>query len=243
MKGNKKKGGRTTLQPAIESIRICDPAVQVLVNHMASLPYITSPGNIDKALIGIKAAAVPERVSQDFVKTILKIPGGSGDQMTSFLKKLGLTSPDGSPSDLYKRYRNPTTSGASIAHAIRNAYGPLYVRNEFMHELNDNDLLGLIVEETGDAHDSNTVRLTFNCIKHLKGFADFESKGEIAPPPLTRAEPEQPRQKQVSQQSGDGLSLNLGYTINLNLPATSDPDVFDAIFRSLREHLLRQEDG
>jgi Family of unknown function (DUF5343) len=53
---------------------------------MASLPYISSPGNIDKALNGIKSAAVPERVSQDFVKTILKIPSGSGDQMTAFEK-------------------------------------------------------------------------------------------------------------------------------------------------------------
>ncbi|WP_376803632.1 DUF5343 domain-containing protein, partial [Candidatus Raskinella chloraquaticus] len=57
---------------------------------MSSLPYVTSPGNIIKALDEIKKAAVPERVSQDFVKTILKIPGGSGDQMTSFLKKLNL---------------------------------------------------------------------------------------------------------------------------------------------------------
>lgn len=43
---------------------------------MASLPYVTSPGNIDKALVGIKQASVPESVSQDFVKTILKIPWG-----------------------------------------------------------------------------------------------------------------------------------------------------------------------
>lgn len=41
---------------------------------------------------------------------------------------------------------------------------------------------------------------------------------------------------------GTGLGLNLGYTINLNLPATSDPAVFNAIFKSLKEHLLRDED-
>ena len=57
---------------------------------MASLPYVSSPGNIDKALNGIRSAAVPERVSQDFVKTILKIPGGSGDQMTAFFEEIGL---------------------------------------------------------------------------------------------------------------------------------------------------------
>lgn len=37
------------------------------------------------------------------------------------------------------------------------------------------------------------------------------------------------------------LGLNLSYTINLNLPATSDQAVFNAIFRSLREHLLNGE--
>lgn len=55
---------------------------------MAVLPYVTAPGNIDRALRGIQSAATPESVSQDFVKTILLIPGGSGNQMTSFLKKL-----------------------------------------------------------------------------------------------------------------------------------------------------------
>jgi hypothetical protein len=213
---------------------------------MASLPYVTSPGNIPKALNGIRSAAVPERVSQDFVKTILKIPGGSGDQMTAFLKKLGLTNADGSPSDVYKRFRNPSSSGAAIASAIRTAYAPLYIRNEFMHELNDSDLLGLVVEETGEAHDSNPVKLTVSCIKHLKTFANFTSNStERESSEISKEEKQQlvemlPRRDEQPKRQ---LGFNLGYTINLNLPATSDAAVFDAIFRSLRENLLREEDG
>jgi hypothetical protein len=34
--------------------------------------------------------------------------------------------------------------------------------------------------------------------------------------------------------------LRLGYTINLNLPATTEIEVFNAIFKSLRENLLRK---
>jgi len=211
---------------------------------MASLPYVTSPGNVVKALNGIKAAAVPERVSQDFVKTILKIPGGSGDQMTSFLKKLGLTNPDGSPNEIYKKYRNPASSGAAIATAIKTAYAPLYVRNEFMHELSDADLLGLVVEETGEAHDSNPVKLIVSCIKHLKQFANFTTKSDhelIHAPKL-----EEPVHHEAPAQRTElnrNVGINLGYTINLNLPATADPNVFDAIFKSLKEHLLRDQDG
>jgi len=212
---------------------------------MAALPYVTSPGNIDRALAGIKQAAVPERVSQDFVKTILKIPGGSGDQMTSFLKKIGLAAADGTPSDLYKKFRNPAQSGSSIAAVIKSAYAPLYVRNEFMHELPDDALIGLITEETGQAHDSGPVKMIFASIKHLKAFADFKPMIDLAPV-VTKQEPEHhnnTRPSTKTQTSNQMFGLNLGYTINLNLPATSDPEVFDAIFRSLKEHLLSADDA
>lgn len=212
---------------------------------MATLPYVTSPGNIDRALTAIKQAAVPERVSQDFVKTILKIPGGSGDQMTSFLKKIGFTNTDGSPSDLYKKFRNPASSGKAVATAIRNGYTPLYLRNEFMHELPEEALLGLVTEETGYAHDSSPVKMVCACIKHLKTFADFSRSNEnvVAEPASVAThdfQKQPPAEIAVSPQS---FGLNLGYTINLNLPATSDPEVFNAIFKSLKEHLLRPSDA
>ena len=212
---------------------------------MAGLPYLSSPGNIDRALNGIKQAAVPERVSQDFVKTILKIPGGSGDQMTSFLKKLGFAGPDGAPTELYKKFRNPAQSGAAVAVAIKAAYRPLYIRNEFMHELADEALLGLITEETGQAHDSVPVKLMCACIKHLKSFADFQPILEAANV-IVKQEPEQKGHKREERESRDerrSIGLNLGYTINLNLPATSDSAVFDAIFKSLKENLLRADDA
>lgn len=205
---------------------------------MANLPYVTATGNIDRALRGIQSAATPERVSQDFVKTILKIPGGSGNQMTSFLKKIGFVSADGSPSDLYKKFRNATTSGRAAADALRVGYAPLYKRNEYLHKLPDDELLGLIFEETGQGEDSTTVPLILASIKAIKKFAKWsedtavsEVKGEL-----------------VSQEGGSGipptngaehLGLNLSYTINLNLPATSDVSVFNAIFKSLKENLLK----
>lgn len=206
---------------------------------MAALPYITAPGNIEKALQGIKSAATPERVTQDFVKTILKIPGGSGDQVTSFLKKIGFANSDGTPSSIYKKFRNPATSGAATAEALRVGYGPLYKRNEYMHELSDKDLKGLIIEETGMKSDAAPVLLTLSSIKAIKKYCDFTTSDEdievdkpvatepIAAPSTTHAN------------SSKKLGLNLSYTINLNLPATSDVAVFNAIFKSLKENLLK----
>lgn len=216
---------------------------------MSVLPYVTSPGNIEKALKGIQAAATPERVGQDFVKTILQIPGGSGDQMTSFLKKIGFVNADGSPSDIYKRFRNPSSSGKAIAEALKIAYKPLYNRNEYMHQLSDDKLKGLIIEETGQSADAGPTSLALSCIKALKRYANFSNDApdvvESVPiPAVTHQHNGHQNQQQANSYPSSslplpGLGMNLSYTINLNLPATSDIAVFNAIFKSLKENLLR----
>lgn len=211
---------------------------------MANLPYVTAPGNIEKALSAIKSAAVPEKVSQDFVKTILQIKGGSGNQMTSFLKKIGFVGVDGSPSDLYKKFRNPASTGRAAAEALKIGYGPLYVRNEYMHKLSDEQLRGLILEETGQGEDSNVIGLVLAAIKAVKKFADFNSHDPEVPAELSFPVNRQGQREgdSTSQpQAPNSVGLNLGYTINLNLPATSDVSVFNAIFKSLRENLLNNE--
>ncbi len=210
---------------------------------MATLPYITAPGNIEKALHGIKTAATPERVSQDFVKTILQIHGGSGDQVTSYLKKIGFTNQDGSPSDVYKKFRNPASSGAAASEALRIGYSSLYRRNEYMHQLSDEKLKGLIIEETGQGKDSSVVGLVLACIKAIKKNADWtqpiKGQDEINQPLGDKQLTSQDIPQPPPHPTGD-LGLNLSYTINLNLPATSDIAVFNAIFKSLKDNLLRK---
>lgn len=210
---------------------------------MAVLPYVTAPGNVKKALNGIADAATPDRVSQDFVKEILKIPGGSGDQMTAYLKKIGLANPDGTPTSLYKKFRNPDTRGAAAAESLKKGYTEIYKRNEYAHELADSKLKGLIIEITGLEHDSPTVSNTASCFKNIKAFADFHQKQSVEEVVEPVPSEEINHSSQIHPQiqlppTQQGIGLNLGYTINLNLPATSDIAVFNAIFKSLKENLL-----
>lgn len=216
---------------------------------MATLPYVTAAGNIRKALEGIISAATPERVTQDFVKTILQIPGGSGDQMTSYLKKIGFASSDGTPTELYRQFRNQGTRGQSAVAALRKAYEPLYRRNEYMHELPEAKLKGLIIEETGAEEGSSSVTCVMSAIKALKAFADFSRTDSTLSPTSVIIQSE-PNHREANHSeipdnvktTASGLGLNLSYTINLNLPATSDIAVFNAIFKSLKDNLLRDSD-
>ncbi len=216
---------------------------------MATLPYVTAAGNIRKALEGIVSAATPERVTQDFVKTILQIPGGSGDQMTSYLKKIGFAGSDGTPTELYRQFRNQGTRGQAAVAALRKAYEPLYRRNEYMHELPEAKLKGLIIEETGAEEGSSSVTCVISAIKALKAFADF-TRTDSALSPTSVIIQSEPQHREVNHSempdnakaTASGLGLNLSYTINLNLPATSDIAVFNAIFKSLKDNLLRDRD-
>lgn len=200
-----------------------------------SIPYLAAYGNITKALQAIQKAQTPDRFTQDFLATKLGLKGGSAKPLIPFLKKIGFLASDGSPTSLYKRFRNASQSKAAAAEAVRKGFAPLYAINEYAHDLTDPDLKGVVVQATGMQEGASTVRCIIGSFKALRAFADFELVGQV--------------DEGVSQEVAEGKSveegvtlpagLNLGYTINIHLPATSDIAVYNAIFKSLREHLPR----
>jgi hypothetical protein len=203
----------------------------------ANLPYVPSPGTIKKALERIKAAQTPPRFDTDYLAKTLGMPGGNPRPVIPFLKRTGFLNSDGTPTDLYKRFRNAAQSGAAAAEALRIGYAPLYAINEQIHGAKPADIKGAIVQVTGAEEDSRTVQLTIASFSALKGFADFSS-----PPAQTDNTEESGTDENDGHGGGDGTlvgGLKLGYTINLHLPATSDVAVFNAIFKSLKEHLIR----
>jgi hypothetical protein len=208
----------------------------------SSFPSVTAYGNISKALRALTEAPTPPRFTQDFLSTKLAMPGGSARPVIPFFKKAGLLSSDGTPTELYNEFRNGDLRGGAAAKALRNAYSGLYSYNEYLHDLDDQKLKNVIVQATGLKEDSTTAKSIFGSFKALKDFADFD--GVAAPAaPKAEAETVKPRasRKASADEALDPIDLRLGYTINLNLPATTDIEVFNAIFSSLRTHLLRSK--
>jgi hypothetical protein len=208
---------------------------------MANLPYVSSSNSLKTAFDKIRTAATPPRVTTDFVNTVLQIKGGTGGAITPFLKRVGFVASDGTPTELYKRFRNPVSGGPAMAEAILHGYALLAKANENFYRLSDQELFALIVQVTGVDANNAAAKMTLACLKVLKTFADFEST-DSAPTAIDRPNGDEPIGQAISisppQVSSGRVGLNLSYTINLNLPATADQAVFNAIFRSLKEHLL-----
>jgi hypothetical protein len=204
------------------------------------IPYMNSPGTVTKILRKIKTASTPDRFTPDFLATKLGFKGGNARTFIAWAKKMGLLNSDGSPSDKYKKFRNPTTAGAAMASALKKGYAELYDRNEYCHDLNRNKLTELVVDATGLDHDNRVVQMAVSTFLNAKAFAKFDGESFIddVKEEIRNGKPDEGERQ--TEEGSDIIDFRLGYTINLVLPKTDDPAVYNAIFKSLRDHLLRK---
>lgn len=214
----------------------------------SKLPYMIAPGLIPKILEKVQQARRPERFTQDFLGTKLGHSSGSAMPIISLLKKMGFLSSDGSPTPRYDRFRNVDTQGISVAEGMKAAFSELFERNEYVYELTRDKLTSLVVETTGAARSDRTTKAIVGTFAALKVLADFEAEpSHQAPMQETEEEAERPAVSlpigfgaKAMTAAAENVDFRVSYTINLNLPETTDPDVFNAIFRSLKEHLLKE---
>lgn len=152
------------------------------------------------------------------------------------LKALGFLTPDGSPTARYHDYRDLSKARRIIAEAIRDAYGDVFVIKEKPTKSDRAAIEG----KFKSAHNTTDRMATLmaSTFYALLDLADLESS---APPmrPGT-AEAKEPEAKPPATEPPKHPQHNtaLHYNIQIHLPATKDVEVFNAIFKSLKEHLL-----
>jgi hypothetical protein len=199
-------------------------------------PYMNAYGLLPKILEKIKEAQTPERFTQDFLAKTLGFSGGSARPFIPLAKRLGLLGTDGSPTELYKSFRNPSRTKGAMAQALRRGYADLFSRNENLHKVGKEELEGLVIQATGLDKGAPTARSICATFEAMKGFADF-ANGK--PPSEGELGEKYPPDDDVHEEGKHKVRFGIGYTINLNLPKTDDVAVFNAIFKSLRDNLLQ----
>ncbi len=202
-------------------------------------PYVNAPGSLSKFFSGIQSAAVPAKVTQDFLETVLDLKSSSHRAYIPLMKKLGFIDGGNVPTQAYKDYRDPNLSGTVMAARLKDAYKPLFNANEYANRLSKDQLIAKLKNVTGAGDDDQLVSVVASTFTELSKLASWDG---AAPPKKTTIEStngtgaESERHEREREELNGGLRL--GYTINLNLPATTEIEVFNAIFRSLRENLL-----
>lgn len=204
-------------------------------------PYVLAPSFIAPVLDAIKKASVPANFTIDFLQTKLGFKTSSANAMIPLLKKLGFLTPDGIPTENYKRYRHSIHGPSTLALAVREAYKELFMANEYAYKLSRSDVEEIVKTMTGAKEDSRLVAATAATFDELCKLAEFEAEPittETGAETIIAKTEEKSPMLPLQVPAFHGKKLNLSYTINLNLPATTDIEVFNAIFKSMKEHLL-----
>lgn len=156
------------------------------------------------------------------------------------LKALGFLTADGAPTQRYLDYRSPANSRRVMGDAIKDAYGDLFTIKAAPTAADR----ALIEGKFRSAHNAtpNTAKLMASTFFALLGLADTSGPASVpsgAPPPSTEIQPP-PAKSRDDENARDSSShrATLHYNIQIHLPATKDVEVFNAIFKSLKEHLI-----
>lgn len=203
-------------------------------------PYVNAYGGIPKLFSKIKEAAVPPKFSQDFMSTVLDLRSSSYRAMIPLLKRLGFIDQANVPTQSYKDFREDTLSGAVMAQRLRDAYKPLFDANEYAYKLEKRELQSKLKSLTGAAEDDPNIPNVAGTFLELSKLAAWDAGGLRPKKDALQTTGPSGAGEQAEREQFFTGRLGLSYTINLNLPATTEIEVFNAIFRSLRDNLLRE---
>ena len=200
--------------------------------------YLTVTKNLGAILSAIQDAQAPPKFSTRFLEN-LGFKSTNDRLIIGVLKALGFIDESGVPQQRYFEYLDETQSGRVLAQGIQEAYADLFRVNNKAHELSQKEIKNKLKTLTqGTKSDAVLDKMTMTFVALCKQ-ADFK-----APPPVVEGKkpappPEHPPKPSIAG-GGEASTkpLNLSYQINIELPTTRDQAVYDAIFRSLKEHLL-----
>lgn len=176
---------------------------------------------------------------------MLKLSGGGYRAAIPVLKRVGFLTSDGTPTELYSKFRTDSGRPEAALGALRNGFAEIFRKNEHAYAATDPKLTDLIVETTGRSKDEpvvGAIRGTFRIFSSYlpQGF----SAGDLGRgTPEADVEPDREDDRGIrlpsSSPSSSQAPMSLAYNINVVLPETKDIEVFNVIFRSLRDNLLR----
>lgn len=197
--------------------------------------YVQVYGQLPELFGRISEGSAPEKFTTQHLKD-WGYASSNYRAVIPLLKALGFLSADGVPTSRYHEYRNTAQAKRIMSDAIREAYSDLFTIKAKPTSA-DRTLIEGKFKSTHNATPT-TAKLMASTFYSLLDLADStassEQKIEVKESPTEITPP-----LQITEGATKGHNRpSLHYNIQIHLPATKDIEVFNAIFKSLKEHLL-----
>lgn len=201
--------------------------------------YTVKYGSLTAYFDAIQNAQPPERFSFKFLLN-LEFKSNNDRTLIGILKELGFLDSNGVPTKRYFQYLDKDIAPKVLAEGIREMYSDLFAINTNAHKLSSDEANNKLRTLYAGSKKENLIKLISKTFTGLCELAEFSAVRR--PKKNEAAEPEKDVDADTKNPDatpkGPKLNLNsLQYHINIVLPETRDQSVYDAIFKSLRDHL------
>lgn len=220
---------------------------------MAMQPvYLVSVKNLGKFLEALRHAQAPEKLSLHFIED-LGFTSTNDRLFIPLLKAMRFVDEAGKPTARYHSFLDDTQWKQVLAAGIKDAYSDLFRVNRNAQSLSRDQLSGKIKSlsegKMSPAVLSNTTK-TFVELAKLADFATAAQEERSAQPQTDdraagAAEETSAGEKDPSAETNSvprnhaDSGPTFVYRIEIVLPAVRDQAIYDAIFRSARQHLVK----
>lgn len=206
--------------------------------------YLTSTKNFDVIMNSILSARAPERFTNKFLED-LGFKSSNDRLITGVLKGLGFLSETGEPTQRYYTFLDQTQSKKVLALGIQEAYEDLFNLRRDAQNMSQDEVKNKLKTLTQGQKGDKVIELMARTFRTLCDYAEWnepesvekkkestevnEDKSEMTPTSMGNTVlPMESRQN----------ALGLCYNIQIHLPETTNMAVYDAIFQSIKKHLM-----
>lgn len=206
--------------------------------------YLVTTKNLESFLNSILSAKAPERFNNKFLES-LDFTSSNDRLFIGLLKGLNFIDDAGVPKQRYFDFLDQTQSKRVVAQAITEAYEDLFRVNTKANQMSEEDVRNKLKTLTQGQKSENVIKLMASTFKALCDWADWTPVTPAKPKEELKEEKKKDETGSGGVETGDaakqhrrGSPATLHYNIQIHLPESRDPAVFDAIFKSLKQHLL-----
>lgn len=200
--------------------------------------YLTSIKNLGGILNSIVGAQAPDKFTTRFLES-LDYKASADRLVIGVLKSLGFLADDGRPTQRYFEYLDQSQSERVMAQAVREAYADLFQINKNANQMTKSEVVNKFKTLSQGQYSESVLDKMAMTFTALVTHGDFSAASVSKQPSAEQVkEPEVAPPPTIAAPGAQSLAIQgLVYNIQLILPESRDPKVYDALFDSLKRHL------
>lgn len=200
--------------------------------------YVQVYGQLPKFFDAIRQGQAPEKFTRQYLKD-LGFKSSNHYALIPLLKGLGFLTADGTPTPRYMDFLDKSRSNKILGLALKDKYSDIFTLKAVPSK-SDKEMIAGKFKSTFNTSE-NVAGLCASTFLALLEQADLDAASAAAIPEAQKrvAEVGEPAiEAHAPSQQGKGRRPDFHYNIQIHLPPSKDIEVYNAIFKSLREQLL-----